>query len=149
MMVWYSQYYDHIVRRKPREEERRVEISEEKSAPTKRWLFIMIPWGWSWIDVKIMKYEIGDNVKNNISGGSLHLEADRTATALNQLHTGHTSFHHHHHHHFCQTNHHLIHFDSDFWRGGEALEEEEVCGNNEQKFSPEIAKRGLDEESRC
>ena len=38
-------------------------------------------------------------------------------------------------------------FDSDFWRGGEALEEEEVC--NEQKFSAEIAERRLDEESGC
>ena len=91
MIVWYSQYYDHIVRRKPHEEERRVEKSEEKSAPTKRWLLMMIGGGWSW--TKCQNYEICDYYGNNISGGSLHLEADRTATALNKLHTGHTCIH--------------------------------------------------------
>ena len=40
-----------------------------------------------------MKYEICDDGSNNISGGSLHLEADRTITALNQLHSGQCQHH--------------------------------------------------------
>ena len=41
----------------------------------------------------------------------------------------------------------VIIFHSDFRHWGEAVEEEEVC--KEQKFSAEITKRRLDEESGC
>ena len=87
-------YFDNTIRsyfrRKPQEEERRVEKLEENSAPTKRWPLITMRrvscqnleeykfWQWNtwwW--------------RKNISAGSIHLEADRTISALNQLHTGH------------------------------------------------------------
>ena len=109
----------------------------------------------SWLNLSGIKEFIGklENDKT-YSGWPLYMEADRTIhTNINQLHTGSTfnigltmtSIFHTTRNSFISVKNSLL-FSSDFcfWRGGEAMEKQEVC--KDEIFSTEIAKRGLGEE---